>query len=161
MNARANDHDARWLAEATRLAEQNVRDGGGPFGAILVRDSEVIATGVNRVTRDNDPSAHAEVVAIRTAGAALGTFNLEGCVLYSSCEPCPMCAATSLWARLDRVVFAADRQDAAAGGFDDLLFYRLFEDQSLTWPTPVTQHAIPTAIAPFTAWLANTDRVDY
>src|SRR5690242_11670509 len=98
------DHDA--LLQAIDLATRNVEEGGGPFGAVVVRDGQVIATGQNRVTRDNDPTAHAEVVAIRRACAALDDFSLAGCTLYASCEPCPLCLAACLWARLDRVVFA-------------------------------------------------------
>src|SRR5579885_2837364 len=109
--------DQQWLDEAVRLAAANVATGGGPFGAVVVRGDELIATGVNRVVPTLDPTAHAEVVAIREACQRVGDFRLTGCVLFSSCEPCPLCLSASLWARLDRVVFAADRDDAAAAGF--------------------------------------------
>ncbi|MEW1959435.1 nucleoside deaminase [Kineococcus sp. NPDC059986] len=153
--------DAEHLDLAVRLAVENVAAGGGPFGAVVVRDGVVVATGVNRVTAQNDPTAHAEVQAIRAACTALGTFSLAGATLYSSCEPCPMCLASSLWARVDRVLFAADRDDAARGGFDDRAFYELFETPRTEWSVPVQQHRSPTAPAPFDAWLASVGRVDY
>jgi guanine deaminase len=153
--------DARWLAEAVELAVENVGAGGGPFGALIVRDGAVIATGVNAVTTTNDPTAHAEVVAIRTACQAIGDFRLDGCVLVTSCEPCPLCLAASLWARLDRVIYAADRHDAARGGFDDLAFYELFATPREQWTMAVTSEPLPEAAAPFDAWRAKPDRVDY
>jgi guanine deaminase len=151
----------RPLARAIELAAHNVAAGGGPFGAVIVLPDGSSVEAVNRVTLDNDPTAHAEVVAIRAAAAQLATFDLRGCALYSSCEPCPMCAAAALWARVERVVFAADRQDAAAAGFDDSAFYALFEQPSTSWPTPVTQEAVPDRLAPFEAWRDFTGRVEY
>ena len=113
------------MAEAIRLSLEKMRQGlGGPFGAIIVKDGEIIARGSNQVTSANDPTAHAEVVAIREACRRLGTFLLSGCELYTSCEPCPMCLSACYWARLDRVFFAATRQDAAEAGFDDDFLYR-------------------------------------
>ena len=153
--------DERWLAHALDLAVSNVAEGGGPFGAVIVRDGTLLSTGQNRVTRDNDPTAHAEVLAIRSACADAGDFSLAGCVLYTSCEPCPLCVAACLWARLDRVVYAADRHDAARGGFDDLEFYELFARDRSTWPTAVQAGGHPDAFAPFDAWLTKVDRVDY
>jgi guanine deaminase len=153
--------DARWLAEAVALAVENVDAGGGPFGALVVRDGAVVASGVNQVTSSLDPTAHAEVVAIRAACQALGDFRLNGCVLVSSCEPCPLCLAAALWARVDRVVYAADRHDAARGGFDDLAFYELFATPREQWPMTVTSAPTPDPVAPFTAWRAKPDRVDY
>jgi guanine deaminase len=153
--------DEQWLTEAIDLATRNVSEGGGPFGAVIVRSGEIVATGVNRVTRDLDPSAHAEVTAIRTACQRLDAFSLAGCTLFSSCEPCPMCLATSLWARLDRVVFAADREDAARGGFDDRAFYELFSGADVPWPTVVESSRAGDAFAPFQAWLDNADRTAY
>jgi len=153
--------DARWLDDVVNRATQNVAEGGGPFAAILVRGDDIVAEGVNRVTRDLDPTAHAEVVAIRNACQAVGDFNLAGCVLVTSCEPCPLCLAAALWARVDAIVFADDRQDAARGGFDDLAFYDLFDTPRDQWALPVNQLDVPSATAPFDAWLAKTDRVDY
>ncbi|GAB2793011.1 nucleoside deaminase [Amycolatopsis magusensis] len=153
--------EAAWLTECVRLAAKNVTEGGGPFGALIVRDGETIATGVNRVTPDLDPTAHAEVVAIRAACRALGTFKLDGCVLVSSCEPCPMCLSSALWARVDRIVYAADRHDAAKAGFDDLAFYELFSTPRDAWSVPVTQVSTEDGFTPFATWLDQPDRVDY
>lgn len=150
-----------WLSRALELARRNVADGGGPFGAVVVRDGEVLASGVNLVTPTLDPSAHAEVVAIRRACQAIGDFSLAGCVLASSCEPCPMCLAASLWARVDRVVYAADRDDAAAAGFDDRAFYDLFTTPREQWPVPVGQVAHAAATSPFAAWAQHPDRTQY
>lgn len=153
--------DAKWLAHAVDLATANVAGGGGPFGAVVVRDDAVLATGQNRVTRDIDPTAHAEVVAIRGAATALGDFVLAGCTLYTSCEPCPLCVSAALWARLDRVVYAADREDAARGGFDDRAFYELFEVPREQWTMGVQHVRVDDAARPFDAWLAKADRVRY
>ncbi|MBE1877808.1 nucleoside deaminase [Myceligenerans pegani] len=153
--------DDRWLARAVALAVRNVADGGGPFGAVVVRDGAEVATGVNRVTRDLDPTAHAEVMAIRAACRVLGTHSLAGTVLYSSCEPCPLCLTAGLWARVDRIVFAADRHDAAAAGFDDRAFYGLLEQDRDTWPNPVIARRIAVAGDPFTAWKAAEERTPY
>ncbi|NAZ88049.1 nucleoside deaminase [Kineococcus indalonis] len=153
--------DEHFLERAVELATKNVAEGGGPFGAVLVRGGELLATGQNRVTRDNDPTAHAEVQAVRAACRLLGTFSLHGTTLYSSCEPCPMCLASALWARVDRVVYAADRDDAARGGFDDRAFYDLFSTDRALWSTPVRQQRVPGAAEPFDAWLTSAARVDY
>ncbi|GAB3171241.1 nucleoside deaminase [Myceligenerans halotolerans] len=153
--------DERWLARAITLATENVADGGGPFGAVVVRDGAEVAAGVNRVTRDLDPTAHAEVVAIRAACRVTESFSLAGAVLYSSCEPCPLCLTAALWARVDRVVFAADRYDAAAAGFDDREFYELLEQDRDTWPNPVVARRIPAAGEPFAAWRSTEDRTPY
>ena len=150
-----------FLERAVDLAVKSATAGGGPFGAVIVKDDQVIATGENRVTRDNDPSAHAEVTAIRRAGQALGTFALHGCVLYSSCEPCPMCASPALWARLDAVVFAADRQDAARGGFDDARFWALMRTDYQQWDIPVRLERIPGFFDPFDAWTSFAGRTPY
>jgi guanine deaminase len=153
--------DEQWLARTIELAVANVADGGGPFGAVIVRDGGLLSEGQNRVTRDNDPTAHAEVVAIRRACATIGDFSLAGATLYTSCEPCPLCLSASLWARLDRVVFAADRHDAARGGFDDLEFYELFARDRSSWDVRVDAVRLDDAARPFDAWLAKTDRTDY
>ncbi len=153
--------DEKWLQQAVDLATANVAAGGGPFGALVVRGDAVVASGVNRVTRDLDPTAHAEVTAIRTACRDLGVFALTGCTLYTSCEPCPMCAASALWARLDRVVFCANRDDAADGGFDDRAFYELLTTAPQGWPTSVQELRLGTAGSPFRAWRDNPVRVDY
>ncbi len=153
--------DARWLAHAIRLALSNVQQDGGPFGAVVVRDGRLVAEGQNRVTASLDPTAHAEVTAIRSACQTLGTFSLEGMTLYTSCEPCPLCLSAALWARLDRVVFAADREDAARGGFDDREFYELFTRDRASWPMKVDALRPADATAPFDAWLELEARTDY
>lgn len=153
--------DERWLTEAVALATANVADGGGPFGAVVVRDGVVIGTGQNRVTRDNDPTAHAEVQAIRAACRAIGDFSLAGATIYTSCEPCPLCLAACLWSRADRVVYAADRDDATRAGFDDSVFYDLFAADRATWPMPVIGNRVPTTSEPMDAWLARPTKVEY
>ena len=161
MTQASHNHDAiRYLEQAVELAVRNVADGGGPFGALVVTADGSVHEGINRVTRDNDPTAHAEVVAIRTAAAAIANFDLRGAVLYTSCEPCPLCLSAALWARIDRVYFAADRHGAAAAGFDDAVFYEYF---SGTRPDllPVAQAAVPSSDAPFDAWRSNTHRTEY
>jgi len=156
-----SSRDAVWLTQAIELAVHNVAEGGGPFGAVVVRGDLVIARGANRVTRDLDPTAHAEVQAIRAACRQVGDFSLAGSTLYTSCEPCPMCVGASLWARLDRVVYAADREDAARGGFDDRWFYDLFAHERTTWPIRLEPLRLGASLAPFEAWVANADRIAY
>lgn len=143
------------LKDAIALAVENVRNGGGPFGAIIVTANGNTYTGVNRVTANNDPTAHAEVTAIRNACAGEDTFDLSGATLYTSCEPCPMCLGASLWARITKIVYGADRWDAAAAGFDDALFYE-------TIANPPIERDIESPYAdPFTEWKNKTDRVGY
>jgi guanine deaminase len=161
MDAQPSAADIQdFLGQAVNLAVQNVGAGGGPFGAVVVTADGKLHSGVNRVTRDNDPTAHAEVVAIRTAAAESRSFDLSGAVLYASCEPCPLCLASALWARIDRVYFAADRHGAAAAGFDDALFYEFF-DGTRPELMPVRQSDIPTSNVPFDAWRDNPDRTEY
>ena len=128
---------------------------------MIARDGEIVATGNNLVTASHDPTAHAEVVAIRAACAALGSHLLSGCALYTSCEPCPMCLSAAWWARVDRIVFAAGRDDAAAAGFDDSAIYeevgRPLDQRTL----PIAREPHPQALAPFEAWAANPDRTEY
>ena len=152
--------DQQHLEHAIALARASVADGGGPFGAVVVTADGRAFEGANQVTATNDPTAHAEVVAIRAAAAGSGGFDLSGTVLYASCEPCPMCLAAALWARVDRVVFGADRHDAAAAGFDDAAFYDYFasDDRSLM---PVAQLLAATRSDPFDAWRADADRTAY
>ncbi len=156
-----DDVDAHWLERTVELATLSITTGGGPFGAVIVRDGGLVAEGQNRVTADLDPTAHAEVVAIRAACRAEQSFSLAGATLYTSCEPCPLCLSAALWARVDRVVFAADRHDAARGGFDDLEFYDLFARTRDTWDLPVVSVRIPQSPAPFDAWLAHDARTAY
>ncbi|GAA5195951.1 nucleoside deaminase [Microbacterium jejuense] len=155
---------AQHLARAIEIATENVRNAGGPFGALVVSADGQVFEGVNRVTADLDPSAHAEVTAIRRACQGLGTFDLAGATLYSSCEPCPMCLGAALWARVGRVYFAADREDAAAAGFDDALFYRYFDGHPEHRDImPVTTIALPDAqrVAPFDEWRRTSTRIEY
>lgn len=153
--------ETEWLAETIRLATENVANGGGPFGALIARGTEIVATGINRVTATLDPTAHAEVTAIRAACQTLGTFTLTGCVLVSSCEPCPMCLSSALWSRVDRVIYASNRHDAAKAGFDDRAFYELFDKPRESWRVPVTQLSTVDGFTPFEAWLENTTRIEY
>jgi guanine deaminase len=151
-----------WLRHAILIATKNVTSGaGGPFGAVITRGGHLIAEGVNLVTSRCDPTAHAEVIAIRSAGAALQNHDLSGCEIYSSCEPCPMCLGAILWARLDRVWYAASQDVAAAAGFDDSIFYG---QMSL----PVEQRSVPMTSAlshhanePFLAWREFSAKVPY
>lgn len=151
------------LQTAIEVAAQNASVDGGPFGAVVVTADGQEFTAVNRVTADHDPTAHAEVCAIRVACKALGTHDLSGAVLYTSCEPCPMCLSASLWARLDGVYFAADRHDAADGGFDDAVFYEFFTatPEERDKLVPVRHVAVSNRRAPFEAWAANPERAEY
>ena len=154
--------DPAFLREAIRLsAERMAANEGGPFGAVVVRDGEIIGRGWNRVTSTNDPTAHAEVVAIRDACARLRTFSLAGCELYASCEPCPLCLAASYWARVDRVYHAANRDDAAMAGFDDRAFYEELRQPAGRRSLPVEQHLREEALPALHGWLQKPDRVRY
>lgn len=150
------------MLRAIELAERNASSvTGGPFGAVVVKDGKVIAEASNTVTVDNDPTAHAEVNAIRKACAALGTFDLSGCELYTSCEPCPMCLAACYWAHIDKVYYAADREDAAAAGFDDSDIYRevaLPEDRRRI---PFVHIMEKEGLRPFMLWNSNDKKVEY
>jgi len=151
-----------FLRHAVRLAAERMREGcGGPFGAIIVKGGRVIAEGWNCVTSTNDPTAHAEVTAIRRACEALGTFSLAGCEIFASCEPCPMCLAAIYWARLDRITFASSREDAAASGFDDALIYSELSKPLETRTFPATILARPEADAVFAEWRAKADKILY
>ncbi|WP_437773317.1 nucleoside deaminase [Arthrobacter sp. KNU40] len=158
-----SDPTQQHLTRAIRLAAENVLNDGGPFGAVVVTADGRFFDGVNRVTASNDPTAHAEVTAIRNACTQLGTFDLSGAILYSSCEPCPMCLASSLWARIDCAVFAADRHDAASAGFDDAVFYEYFETPAELRLMPVhrTEPEGINRLAPFQQWADFTGRIEY
>ncbi len=150
-----------FLERAIEMAVENVRRRGGPFAALVVRDGVILAAGVNEVTRNNDPTAHAEVVAIREACRLLGTYDLSGCEIYSSCEPCPMCLGAIYWARPARVLFAASHQDAAAAGFDDSFIYRQIAIAPSERAIPMIRLPDENATRPFTEWLARPDRTPY
>ena len=134
---------------------------GGPFAALVVKDGLSIASGANAVTSSNDPTAHAEIQAIRAAARALGTFQLSGCELFASCEPCPMCFAAAHWARIDRVYYAATRFDAAAAGFDDAQLYDELTRPSTERTVPLVQIPVAGASDPFDVWRRNPNRVPY
>jgi tRNA(Arg) A34 adenosine deaminase TadA len=154
--------DNAFLDRAVALSRQNVEGNlGGPFGAVVVLDGAIVGEGRNGVVEDFDPTAHAEIVAIRDAGRRLARYELSGAVLYTSCEPCPMCLAAAYWARLSRVVFANDRHDAAAIGFDDESLYREIglPPEARTLPTEHRPHAGARQV--FADWLANPDRIPY
>jgi guanine deaminase len=154
--------DDTFLREAIRLAREHMLAGhGGPFGSVVVRDAEIIARGWNSVLATNDPTAHAEVVAIREACRHLGTFSLAGCVLYASCEPCPMCLSATYWAHLDRLVFAASRHDAALAGFDDEWLYHELPLQIEQRRIPTLQSLRDEAQIVFTEWQKIPHRTPY
>ena len=151
-----------FLEEALDLAVDNVESGlGGPFAALVVAEGEIIARGTNRVTTVHDPTAHAEITAIRAACQERGDFHLENCTLYSTCEPCPMCLGAIYWARLDGVVYAATRADAAAAGFDDEHIYEEIGTAPADRDIPMTQALSGAADRPFEAWRNYDDRVEY
>ena len=149
------------MRKAIELSVQNVAEGGGPFGAVIARNGEIIAMGVNRVTPDCDPTAHAEVSAIRTACDKLGTFSLEGCEIYSSCEPCPMCLGAIYWAHLDRLYFACTKKDAADAGFDDDFIYKELDLKPADRRLNTTEMMRDEAMGIFDSWRKKTDKVEY
>ncbi len=156
-----SDDDRRFMQMAIDLSVINIEEGGGPFGAVIVRDGKLIAKGANRVVPNNDPTAHAEVVAIRNACQALGTFDLSGCTVYTSCEPCPMCLSALYWAGIERICYANTKRDAAAIEFDDSFIYdqlRLdYDDRSIH-----CEHFMRNeALGAFRRWADKVDKVEY
>lgn len=157
-----DDPRAAFMRHAVQLSAERMRSGeGGPFGAVVVKDGRVVAEGWNRVTSANDPTAHAEVTAIRRACEALGTFSLQGCEIYTSCEPCPMCLAAIYWARLDRVYYANTREHAAEIGFDDALIYGEVSKPVEHRAIPTVRLPLPEAEAVFAEWHRKTDKIRY
>lgn len=155
-------YDPAFLRAAISLSLEKMQaNEGGPFGAVIVRDGEIIGRGWNRVIATNDPTAHAELVAIRDACAQVKTFSLAGCELYASCEPCPMCLAAILWARLDGVHYAASGDDAAAAGFDDQHLYDEIRKPMHERSLPMQQALREEALAAMRAWMNKADRVPY
>ncbi len=151
-----------FLRRAIALATNNVISGaGGPFGAVIVRGGQIVGEGANTVTATNDPTAHAEVNAIRASSKALGTFTLSGCELYTSCQPCPMCLAAAYWARVDAVYYGAGAADAARAGFDDAFLYEEFHKDRAARSLPTTQLLGNEAWSSFAAWLTSTKKIDY
>lgn len=151
-----------FMQEAIELAIENVNSGrGGPFAALVVRDGTIIARGTNRVTTWHDPTAHAEVVAIRKACESIANFELTGCTLYTTCEPCPMCMGAAYWARLDRVMYASTRDEAAAVGFDDAHIYDELKRPPAERRIPMQQILADEAQRVFKAWEQFDERVEY
>ncbi len=151
-----------FMAKAITLAKENVQSvHGGPFGAVVVKDGEIVGVGRNRVTVDNDPTAHAEIIAIRDAAQKLGTFDLSGCQIYSSCEPCPMCLGAIYWARFDKLYYAATKDDAAKADFDDSFIYKEFalpkEERSIL----SVQMMRESAVKVFDEWIKTENKIPY
>ena len=155
------DNNEKYMQMAIDLAVENVKNGGGPFGAVIVKDGKVLATGVNRVTTNNDPTAHAEVTAIRNACSKLSTFDLEGSTIYSSCEPCPMCLGAIYWTHISHLYCGGTKDDAEAINFGDAFIYRElakpYADRQLN-PHFIMHEE---ALAPFRAWTLKDDKVEY
>jgi guanine deaminase len=152
----------RFMARAIQLSIEGVRSGrGGPFGAVIVRNDEILSEGVNQVTSTNDPTAHAEVLAIRRACEKLGTFELHDCELYTSCEPCPMCLGAIYWARLSRIYFANTAEDAAKVGFDDSFLYQELQQPHSQRRIPTIQMMRDEALEGFRIWSEKPDKIPY
>ena len=151
----------QFMRRAIALALDNIRAGGGPFGCVIVKDGRIIAEGANRVTPTNDPTAHAEVVAIREACRALKSFQLEGCELYTTCEPCPMCLGAIYWARPSRVFYAAAAGDAAAAGFDDAFIYEELKTAHAARRIPMAQLLRDESLQIFSAWKSQPNKTPY
>ena len=149
------------MEEAIRVSLENIDKDGGPFGAVIVKEGEIIAATGNRVTANNDPTAHAEVNAIRLACQKLGTFNLQGCEIYSSCEPCPMCLGAIYWSRVDRVVYAGTQNDAADAGFDDSFIYKEIALPMQSRTIPFKWDSDIKRLEPFTEWKLKSDKIEY
>jgi hypothetical protein len=153
--------DARFMQTAIDLSVENVKNGGGPFGAVIVKDGKIIATGVNRVTANCDPTAHAEVSAIRNACEKLKTFKLEGCTIYSSCEPCPMCLSAIYWAGISGVCYGNTKDDASTVGFDDSFIYEQLAMDYSHRSIAMRHFMRAKALKAFKEWHEKTDRIDY
>lgn len=151
----------KYMHEAIKISIDNVKNNGGPFGAVIVKDGEIIASGVNRVTDHNDPTAHAEVNAIREASKKLNRFDLSDCEIYTSCEPCPMCLGAIYWARLNKVYFANNKTDAKNIGFDDSFIYDEIEKPFEKRNIPTFQIMRDEALQAFRDWDSKTDKIEY
>lgn len=156
------EQDRRFMEMAAEIAEENIDRGGGPFGAVIVdRDGRIVATGANSVTLANDPTAHAEVNAIRDACSSLATFSLAGCTVYSSCEPCPMCLSALYWAGVSRIFFGNTKEDAAAINFSDDFIYKELEKPRGQRSLPCIRLENEATIRAFEKWAAKTDKIAY
>ena len=155
------DEDIRFMNMAAELAEKNIDEGGGPFGAVIVRDGEIVATGVNRVTASNDPTAHAEVNAIRNACSKEQTFNLSGCVIYSSCEPCPMCLSALYWAGVSKIYYGNTQEDAETINFSDRFIYQELDKPKAERMIPCVKMDSSRTIKAFEKWASKDDKIEY
>jgi len=155
------NNNEKYIKAAITAASESIKNGGGPFGAVVVKDGKIVGRGVNSVTINNDPTAHAEINAIRDACANLNTFSLKGCTLYSSCEPCPMCLSAVYWARIDNYYYAATAKDASAAGFDDSFIkaeiVKPIEERTIK----ATQIMRNVALEVFREWSEKTDKTEY
>jgi len=150
-----------FMKEAIKLSIENVANGGGPFGAVIVKEGKIIATGVNRVTSNCDPTAHAEVSAIREAASKLETFDLEGCTIYTSCEPCPMCLGAIYWAHLDKIYYGNNKDDAAIIGFDDSFIYKELALPQKERKLKAEELMHNEALMAFKNWETKEDKIEY
>lgn len=157
----AGEADRRFMRRAIALSDMSTATGGGPFGAVITRGDEIISEGENRVTVSCDPTAHAEINAIRRAAQTLGTFDLSGCHIYTSCEPCPMCLAAIYWAHIDRIYYGNTRREAADAGFDDDFLYREFAVDIDRRSKPMERLLGDEAITTFEHWKDKEDKVAY
>lgn len=155
------EYNPKFMELAAHLSSENIDNGGGPFGAVIVKDGEIISTGVNRVTSENDPTAHAEVKAIREACQKLGNFKLEGCTVYSSCEPCPMCLSALYWAGVKKIYFGNTKEDAAGINFSDKFIYEEIEKKPLDRSTPGIHVENRDTIRAFEKWASKSDKIEY
>jgi tRNA(Arg) A34 adenosine deaminase TadA len=151
----------KFMTRAIELSIESVNTGGGPFGSVIVKDEKIIAEGFNKVTSTNDPTAHGEIVAIRKACKSLNNFNLSGCELYSTCEPCPMCLSAIYWAHIDKVYYANTRDDAKKIDFDDSLIYSELLKNVKIRKIPMAQMMREEALKAFELWDKKTDKVKY
>ena len=151
----------KFMQRAIELSLESINSGGGPFGSVIVKDEKIISEGMNRVTVDNDPTSHGEIVAIRNACKKLNTFNLSNCSLYSSCEPCPMCMSAIYWSRIGKVYYANTRDDAKKINFDDSLIYSEIPKKNEDKKIPIKQMMRNEALKAFDLWDKKTDKIEY
>lgn len=155
------DTNSKYMIQAIELAQKSVEKGGGPFGAVIVKDGKVVAEGSNCVTLNNDPTAHAEVSTIRIACKNLNTFDLSGCVIYSSCEPCPMCLAAIYWARIEKIYYGCNKTDAKDIGFDDSFIYEQIDLKPEQRSIPAKEFLREEALSAFRMWSEKDDKIEY
>ena len=151
----------KFMQKAIELSIESINSGGGPFGSVIVKDNKIISEGMNRVTVNNDPTAHGEIVAIRAATKVLNDFNLKGCELYTSTEPCPMCYSAIFWSRIDKIYYANTKKDAQQVDFDDSLIYSELQQSINKRKIPMIQLMRKEALVAFELWVKKTDKVEY